>query len=246
MGVRPNGTNINREAGALHPKVAAAEVLRRRADIGIALDGDADRVIFIDETGKVVDGDAVLALCAQEMLARRLLRGGTVVATVMSNLGLERALQRQGLRLERTPVGDRYVVEAMRQGGYNLGGEQSGHLIFLDHASTGDGIIAALQVLAVMQRTGRPLSELAATAMERVPQVLENVTLPERRPLEEMKALCAAMAQVERELDGQGRVLVRWSGTEAKLRIMVEGPDEQRIRRFAKDMAEAARRDLAA
>jgi phosphoglucosamine mutase len=246
IGVRPNGTNINREAGALHPQVAAAEVLRRRADIGIALDGDADRVIFIDEKGQVVDGDAVLALCAQEMMERRLLRGGTVAATVMSNLGLERALQRQGLRLERTPVGDRYVVEAMRQGGYNLGGEQSGHLIFLDHASTGDGIIAALQVLAVMRRAGRPLSELAAAAMERVPQVLENVTLPSRRPIEEMKALSSAIESAQRELGDGGRVLVRWSGTEAKLRIMVEGPDEQRIRRMAQDMAEAARRDLAA
>jgi phosphoglucosamine mutase len=246
IGVRPNGTNINREAGALHPHVAAAEVLRRRAAIGIALDGDADRVIFIDEKGQVVDGDAVLALCAQEMLQRKLLRGGTVVATVMSNLGLERGLQRHGLRLERTPVGDRYVVDAMRQGGYNLGGEQSGHLIFLDHASTGDGIIAALQVLAVMMRTGRPLSELARAAMERVPQVLENVTLPSRRPLEEMKALAAAMAAASRELGSDGRVLVRWSGTEPKLRIMVEGLDEDLIRRWAQDMAEAARRDIAA
>ncbi|HET8648137.1 MAG TPA: phosphoglucosamine mutase [Vicinamibacteria bacterium] len=246
LGVRPTGTNINRDVGALHPQAAAAEVLRRRANIGIALDGDADRVILIDEQGQVVDGDAVLALCAQEMVERKLLRGGTVVATVMSNLGLERALQRQGLRLERTPVGDRYVVEAMRQGGFNLGGEQSGHLIFLDHASTGDGIIAALQVLAVMKRTGRPLSELARTAMERVPQVLENVTLPSKRPLEEMKALSAAMEAAQREMGADGRVLVRWSGTEAKLRIMVEGPDEQRIRRFAQEMAEAARRDLAA
>jgi phosphoglucosamine mutase len=246
IGVRPNGLNINREAGALHPQAAAAEVLRRRAAIGIALDGDADRVIFIDEKGQVVDGDAVLALCAQEMLERRLLRGGTVVATVMSNLGLERALQRQGLRLLRTPVGDRYVVEAMREGGYNLGGEQSGHLLFLDHASTGDGIIAALQVLAVMRRTGRPLSELARTAMERVPQVLENLTLPSKRPLEEMSALSAAIDAAQRALGADGRVLVRWSGTEPKLRIMVEGPDEQAIRALAQEMAAAARRDFSA
>jgi phosphoglucosamine mutase len=246
LGVRPNGININRDAGALHPEVAAAEVLRRRADIGIALDGDADRVIFIDEKGQVVDGDAVLALCAQEMMERRLLRGGTVVATVMSNLGLERALQRQGLRLQRTPVGDRYVVEAMREGGYNLGGEQSGHLVFLDHASTGDGIIAALQVLAVMRRTGRPLSELGHTAMERVPQVLENLTLPTKRPLEEMAALTAAIDKAQRALGQDGRVLVRWSGTEPKLRIMVEGPDEPGIRALAQEMAAAARRDLSA
>jgi phosphoglucosamine mutase len=246
IGVRPNGLNINREAGALHPQAAAAEVLRRRAAIGIALDGDADRVIFIDEKGQVVDGDAVLALCAQEMLERRLLRGHTVVATVMSNLGLERALQKSGLRLRRTPVGDRYVVEAMREGGYNLGGEQSGHLVFLDHASTGDGIIAALQVLAVMRRTGRPLSELARAAMERVPQVLENLTLPERRPLEEMGALAAAIDKAQRALGADGRVLVRWSGTEPKLRIMVEGPDEPGIRALAQEMASAARRDLSA
>jgi phosphoglucosamine mutase len=246
IGVRPNGLNINREAGALHPQAAGAEVLRRRADIGIALDGDADRVIFIDEKGQVVDGDAVLSLCAQEMLERRLLRGGAVVATVMSNLGLERALQKKGLRLQRTPVGDRYVVEAMREGGYNLGGEQSGHLVFLDHASTGDGIIAALQVLAVMRRTGRPLSELARAAMERVPQVLENLTLPSRRPLEEMSALTAAIEKARRALGADGRVLVRWSGTEPKLRIMVEGPDEPGIRALAQEMAAAARRDLTA
>lgn len=246
IGVRPNGININREAGALHPEVASAEVVKRRADLGIALDGDADRVIFIDEKGQVVDGDAVLALCAQEMLERRLLRNGTVVATVMSNLGLERALRGHGLKLERTPVGDRYVVEAMRQGGYNLGGEQSGHLIFLDHASTGDGIIAALQLLAIMVRKGRPLSELARGAMERVPQVLENVTLPSRRPLEEMMALSAAVEATRRSLGADGRVLVRWSGTEPKLRIMVEGPDEDRIARCARDMAEAARKDLGA
>jgi phosphoglucosamine mutase len=161
IGVRPNGTNINREAGALHPEHARAEVVRRGAQIGIALDGDADRVIVIDEKGQVVDGDAVLAMCAVRMKGEQTLRRDTVVATVMSNLGLERALAAEAIALVRTPVGDRYVVEAMRQGGYNLGGEQSGHLIFLDHSSTGDGLIAALQVLALMVRSGRPLSELA-------------------------------------------------------------------------------------
>jgi phosphoglucosamine mutase len=246
LGVKPNGLNINRDHGALHPQAAAAEVVRRKAEIGIALDGDADRVILIDETGAVVDGDAVLALCAQEMVARGLLRNATVVATVMSNLGLERALRAQGLQLVRTPVGDRYVVEAMRQGGFNLGGEQSGHLIFSDHASTGDGIIAALQVLAVMRRSNRRLSELARAAMERVPQVLENVNLPARRPLEEMARLGAAMEAARQALGGDGRVLVRWSGTEAKLRIMVEGPDAQAIGRWASDMAAAARLDAGA
>jgi phosphoglucosamine mutase len=244
LGVKPNGVNINRESGALHPANARAEVVRRGAHIGVALDGDADRVIVIDEKGEVVDGDAVMAMCAIRMLRDGELKKQTVVATVMSNLGLERALRARGLRLLRTPVGDRYVVEAMREGGYNLGGEQSGHLVFLDHASTGDGIIGALQVLSLMMRTGRPLSELAGTSMERVPQVLENVSLPARRPLEEMAQLARAAEGVRASLGEEGRLLVRWSGTEPKLRIMLEGPDEDRIRAWAKDLAEAARRDL--
>ena len=244
IGVRPNGTNINRNCGALHPAKARAEVVRRRAQIGIALDGDADRVIVIDELGEVVDGDAVMAMCAARMIRDGELKNGAVVATVMSNLGLERALARQGVRLLRTPVGDRYVVEEMRRGGYNLGGEQSGHLIFLDHASTGDGIIGALQVLALMLRTGKPLSELAKTAMVRVPQVLENVTLPARRPLEQMLELQKGSEAVGAELGDEGRLLVRWSGTEPKLRIMLEGPDEAMLRARAQELAAAARRDL--
>jgi phosphoglucosamine mutase len=178
------------------------------------------------------------------MLKEGELRKATVVATVMSNLGLERALGASGVRLLRTPVGDRYVVEAMREGGYNLGGEQSGHLIFLDHASTGDGIIGALQVLALMLRTGRPLSELAREAMERVPQVLESLSLPARRPLEEMTHLAQAAEGIRAALGEAGRVLVRWSGTEAKLRIMLEGPDEAKIREWSKDLAAAARKDV--
>ncbi len=162
----------------------------------------------------------------------------------MSNLGLERALGAQGIALVRTPVGDRYVVEAMRKGGFNLGGEQSGHLIFLDHASTGDGLIGALQVLALMIRTGKPLSELAQEAMERVPQVLESVTLPARRPLEDMASLQRLIGQAKATLGNEGRVLVRWSGTEPKLRVMVEGPDEARIGALACDLIAAARRDV--
>ena len=246
IGVKPNGVNINREHGALHPEKVRAEVLRREASIGIALDGDADRVIVVDEKGDVVDGDAVMAMCASRMIRDRELRKATVVATVMSNLGLERALSGQGVRLVRTPVGDRYVVEAMREGGFNLGGEQSGHLIFLDHASTGDGIIGALQVLALMMRGGKPLSELARAAMRRVPQVLENVTLPERRPLDQMAELARASQRVQADLGAEGRLLVRWSGTEPKLRIMIEGPDEGRIQSLARELADAARRDLAA
>ncbi len=243
IGVRPNGVNINKEAGALHPDHVRAEVIRRGAVIGIALDGDADRVILVDEKGQDVDGDHVLAMCAARMLSEGTLRKKAVVATVMSNLGLEHAVARVGGTLVRTQVGDRYVVEAMRSGGYNLGGEQSGHLVFLDHSSTGDGMLAALQVLALMLRTGRPLSELARSAMQRLPQVLENVVLPARRPIEDMRRLAEATAKIASALGADGRVLVRWSGTEPKLRIMLEGPREERIRAWAKELADAAKLD---
>ncbi len=219
-------------------------MVTRGAQLGVALDGDADRVIVVDEKGRVVDGDAVMAMCALRMIEAGELRQQTVVATVMSNLGLERMLAARGARLLRTPVGDRYVVEAMRQGGFNLGGEQSGHLIFLDHVTTGDGVVAALQVLALMLRSGRPLSELAHGVMERVPQVLENVTLPARRPLDEMERLKRLSDEVAGVLGGDGRLLVRWSGTEPKLRIMLEGPDEGRIRAWAHELAQAAREDI--
>jgi phosphoglucosamine mutase len=245
IGVKPNGVNINKDAGALHPENVRSEVVKRGAAIGIALDGDADRVIVIDEKGQIVDGDQVLAMCATRMVTEETLHKNTLVATVMSNLGLERAMTRAGGRLVRTQVGDRYVVEAMRAGGYNLGGEQSGHLVFLDHASTGDGMLGALQVLALMLRTGLPLSELASRSMQRVPQVLENVTLAARMPLDDMKRLAELTAKVTRELGEDGRILVRWSGTEPKLRIMLEGPREDRIRGWAKDLAEAAKRDAA-
>ncbi len=245
IGVKPNGVNINKDVGALHPDHVRAEVVKRGAALGVALDGDADRLIVCDEKGQIVDGDHVLAMCALRMLEEQTLRKKTVVATVMSNLGLEQSLLRHGGKLLRTQVGDRYVVEAMRGGGYNLGGEQSGHLVFLDHASTGDGLLAALQVLALMLRTGLPVSELAARAMQAVPQVLESVTLPSRRPLDEMRHLSALTAKVASELGDQGRVLVRWSGTEPKLRVMLEGPREDRIRTWARELVDAARRDAA-
>jgi len=246
VGIKPNGLNINDGCGALHPLHVAAEVLRHKAAIGIALDGDADRLIVVDEKGQIVDGDVVMAMCAEKMIKDGTLAKKTLVATVMSNLGLERALDRLGGTLLRTAVGDRYVVEEMRRGGYNLGGEQSGHLVFLDHASTGDGVVAALQVLAIMVRTGLPLSELARRAMERVPQVLENVTLAARRPLAEMPTLTSATAKVTKSLGNDGRVLVRWSGTEPKLRVMIEGPDEGRIRAYAHELVQAARKDVPA
>jgi phosphoglucosamine mutase len=245
IGVKPNGININKDSGALHPENVRAEVVKRGAAIGVALDGDADRVIVVDERGQIVDGDALMAMCASRMIRDGELKKKTVVATVMSNLGLERALSKQGAKLVRTQVGDRYVVEAMRAGGYNLGGEQSGHIVFLDHASTGDGIIGALQVLALMMRTGKPLSELAANAMDRLPQVLENVTLATRIPLEQMRQLAEAQKKIEKALGREGRVLVRWSGTEPKLRVMLEGPREDRIREWALELIEAAKRDMA-
>jgi phosphoglucosamine mutase len=245
LGCRPNGVNINRNCGALHPTQVASEVKKRKAHLGIALDGDADRVIFVDEHGEIVDGDAVMALCGTRMLRAGRLNKGIVVATVMSNMGLDRALLAAGGRLRRTSVGDRYVVEEMRRDGLSFGGEQSGHLVFFEHTTTGDGVVAALQVLAIMLREDRPLSELAKV-MERVPQVLESVKLPARRPLDEMGELTRQIALVEEKLGTNGRVLVRWSGTEPKLRLMLEGPDPDALRTMIGEMTEAARRDLAA
>ncbi len=242
-GVKPNGTNINKGCGALHPEQVAREVLRHGAQIGIALDGDADRVIIVDERGQIVDGDAIMALCASRMLRRDRLPKRTIVATIMSNLGLERAIATEGGFVHRTPVGDRYVVEAMRDHGYAFGGEQSGHLIFLEYGTTGDGLISALQVLAMVVEEGKPLSELCHI-MQRVPQVLKSVKLPSRRPLKDMHKLCKAVSAAEKELGTEGRVVVRWSGTEPKLRVMVEGPDAAHIEDLAGNMIAAANADL--
>lgn len=246
IGVKPNGRNINAGCGALHPEHAAKEVIKRNAHFGIALDGDADRVIIIDDKGKEVDGDAVMALCATRLIRAGKLNKRTLVATVMSNLGLEHALAREKGKVVRCSVGDRYVVEAMRKGNYNLGGEQSGHLIFLDHATTGDGLVAALQLLAIAIREGRPLSELSAEVMERVPQVLLNVKLTEKRALDTLTQGTRAIAAAEKALGKDGRVLVRWSGTEPKLRILVEGPSEKRIRALAESIESAVKSDYKA
>jgi phosphoglucosamine mutase len=245
IGVKPNGRNINEKCGALHPETLAAEVVKRKAQLGIALDGDADRLIVVDELGRVVDGDAIMAICAERMMAQGTLAKRTVVATVMSNLGLERALTALDVKLVRTPVGDRYVVEAMRKHGYNFGGEQSGHLIFLDHATTGDGLIAALQVVGALVTAQRPLSDLAGASMQRVPQVLLNATLKTRRAIEQMPRTLGLIKETEGRLGQNGRVLVRWSGTEPKLRVMLEGENEAEIRVLAEGILEAARIDLA-
>ena len=241
LGVAPNGRNINHQCGALHPEGVQAAVREHGANLGIALDGDADRVIMVDETGEVIDGDATMAVLAKRMLAEGSLRRGTLVVTVMSNLGLERCIIAAGGKLVRTPVGDRHVVEAMRNGGYNLGGEQSGHLVFLDHMTTGDGVVGALQMLAVMVREERPASELAAV-MTRYPQVLVNVVVDEKRPLADLDSGRSLIKRTEERLEGEGRILVRYSGTEPKARVMVEGADEQRIKQMAEEVAEELKR----
>ncbi len=243
LGCKPNGQNINKNCGALYPAQVAREVLRKKADLGIALDGDADRLILIDERGQQVDGDAVMALCATRMLREKRLKKRTLVTTVMSNMGLEIALQAAGGKLVRTAVGDRYVVESMRRHGYCFGGEQSGHLVFMDHATTGDGIVGALQVLAIMMREQLPVSQLAKV-LERMPQVLESIVLPARKPLKDMLQLGVAQAKAEKRLGGKGRILVRWSGTEPKLRLMAEGPDEALLGNLLADLANAARHDV--
>jgi phosphoglucosamine mutase len=235
---KPDGKNINAKAGALHPQTMCETVKNHDAHIGIAFDGDADRLIICDEHGNVVDGDAVMALCATRMIKEQRLVKDTLVATVMSNLGLERAMKSAGGKVVRTQVGDRYVVEEMRKHGYNLGGEQSGHLVFLDHATTGDGIIAALRVLAIMVKESRPLSELAQV-MTRTPQVLVNVAVEKKVPLDQLPTVAKMIADLEKQLGDDGRILVRYSGTETKARVMIEGLDEARIAVWANEIADA-------
>jgi phosphoglucosamine mutase len=243
MGNNPDGRNINLKCGAMHPEIVAAAVRKHRAHAGIALDGDADRVIFSDEKGNAIDGDHLMAICALDMKARKQLRRNTVVATVMSNMGFEIAMQEAGIKVIRTQVGDRYILEHMLNKGYNLGGEQSGHLIFLDHTTTGDGILSALQVLAVMKKKGRPLSELAAV-MATLPQVLVNVTVEKRMDLDSVPVIRKAIADAEKKLAGKGRVLVRFSGTQALCRVMIEGPSQKEITTMAGELAEVIRRNM--
>jgi phosphoglucosamine mutase len=243
LNVKPDGKNINDGGGAVHPEAMARAVGEHGAQLGLALDGDADRVIVADERGRLVDGDAIMAVVARALLAQGRLARRTVVATVMSNVGLDRSLAQVGGRVVRTVVGDRYVVEEMRRSGCNFGGEQSGHLIFLDHVTTGDGVCAALNLLAVMLREGKPLSELAR-CFEPVPQAQLNVAVREKRPLETLPGVARAIASVEQALAGEGRVMVRYSGTEDKARVLVEGPDARRIREHAEAIAEELRKAL--
>ncbi|MBW1974736.1 MAG: phosphoglucosamine mutase [Deltaproteobacteria bacterium] len=226
LGVAPDGKNINDGYGALHPDKIAEVVVKCNADAGIAFDGDADRVIFSDEKGNILDGDVLLGICARHLIERDALPGRTVVATVMSNLGLELAMEKMGGRLVRTPVGDRYVVEHMKAEGYVLGGEQSGHIVFLDHSTTGDGILSALQVLAVMLREGKPLSELAKV-VEKVPQKLVNIPLDNGKSLKNVRGLDEFLVDLKKRLGEKCRIVVRASGTEPMVRVMVEAVHEE-------------------
>ena len=236
----PDGMNINDGCGAVHPERLQEAVRRHGAHIGIALDGDADRAIFVCEQGKIIDGDHVMAALGLDLHAQGQLARATVVGTVMSNFGLEIAMKKAGIQLMRTPVGDRYLMERMLADGYNFGGEQSGHFIFLDHNTTGDGLISALQILSLMKRTGKPLSELAK-AMTAVPQILLNVKVKHKPDLNQIPDIQQAIKSAEVTLNGSGRVLVRYSGTESLLRIMVEGERDSTIREVADHLAEIVR-----
>jgi phosphoglucosamine mutase len=240
MGVEPNGENINSQCGSLHPGVVTAKVKEHRAHIGISLDGDADRAIFSDERGNVVDGDRIMAICADDLKKAKRLKRNTLVATVMSNLGLDLAMKERAIKVVHTQVGDRYVVEEMARGGYNLGGEQSGHLIFLDYNTTGDGVLSALQVLAVMRREGKNLSELAAI-MTPFPQVLLNIAVRQKKDPHRIPEVAALIKKIQVKLGDHGRILVRPSGTESLIRVMVEGENAKEITAYAEEISECIR-----
>ena len=241
----PDGRNINANCGALHPEVVAAEAKNLRADLGVTFDGDADRAMFADAHGKVVNGDAVMLLAARDMMQRGILRNATVVATTMSNMGLESALRRDGIRMLRAPVGDKYVLERMQQEQASLGGEQSGHILFPHLATTGDGLLTALVVLDVVRRSGRALHELVAD-LKVFPQVIVNVKVREKKPLDEIATVTDTIRAAEAELAESGRVVVRYSGTEALARVMIEAESEEAMRRHADRIAEAIRAELGA
>jgi phosphoglucosamine mutase len=243
IGNSPDGQNINLDCGSTHPERLAAAVRDGRFRLGVAFDGDGDRAIFIDHTGRIVDGDAVMLLAARHMKAQERLNGNAVVATVMSNIGLEIALRESGIDLVRCPVGDKYVMEEMLKRNISIGGEQSGHIIFSEHLFTGDGIATALSVMRVIADTGRELAELASELVT-YPQVLINVPVREKKELRAVPAIADAMDRVEQRLAGQGRLLVRYSGTEPLLRVMIEGRNQQEIQGWAREIAESVKQHL--
>lgn len=237
--VSPDGTNINANCGSTHMEELRARVVYEKADVGLAFDGDADRMLAVDELGNMVDGDQLMAICANYMKEKGTLKKNTIVATVMSNLGMFLMAEREGIHMEKTKVGDRYVLENMRENGYNIGGEQSGHIIFLDENTTGDGLLSALHLLQVMVETGRKLSDLASI-MEVLPQALVNAKVPNHKKehFAEYTEIAEAIAEVEKKFAGEGRVLIRPSGTEPLVRVMIEGKDQKLIEEEAKKLAE--------
>jgi phosphoglucosamine mutase len=243
IGASPDGRNINLECGSTHPELLSATVREKGCRLGVAFDGDGDRAIFVDATGRVIDGDAVLLMCARQMQAQGRLAGNALVATVMSNIGLELALRASGIELVRTSVGDKYVMEEMLRRDLPIGGEQSGHIIFSDHLFTGDGIATALNVLRVMAETGRELADLASELVA-YPQTLVNVRVRARKDLATVPAVVDVMKQVEERLAGEGRLLIRYSGTEPLLRIMIEGRDQQEIQQWAAEIAAVVKQEL--
>ncbi len=242
---KPDGLNINLNCGALHPEIMKKSVLKEKADIGIALDGDADRVIMSDDNGNETDGDYMMAICAIEMKNNNRLNKNTVVATTMSNIGFEIAMKDKGIKVIRTDVGDRYVVEEMRLNKYSLGGEQSGHIVFFDNITTGDGTITALQILNIMKKTGKKLSELKE-CMAKFPQVIKNVEVKEKKPFEQMKGVMEDIDKSKKQLGNDGRIIVRYSGTENKARVMVEGKNEKEINEIADNIADEIKKGVGA
>ncbi len=245
MGTAPDGRNINLNCGSLHLEGLRGCVLASGADLGIAFDGDADRALFVSHAGRVVDGDAVLFLAGSALKRRGALTGDTVVATVMSNLGLEKALDSCGIRMLRTPVGDKYVLEEMLNRGASLGGEQSGHVIFSEYATTGDGLLTALQVLQIVRDSGQTLDALAEQ-MKTFPQKLVNVRVKHKRPLGELETVQAEIRAAEREFNGYGRVVVRFSGTEPLARVMIEAGSDEEVERWTRRIADAIQAELGA
>ncbi len=246
FGVNPNGTNINLDCGSMHPEMMCQKVWEHSAHLGIAHDGDADRVLLCDERGKLIDGDDIMGIVTLDMLRMGTLAEKTLVSTVMSNAGLDAAIAQAGGKMVRTQVGDRYVIDEMLTHGYNFGGEQSGHMIFRDHSTTGDGLVCALQILQIMQNTGKPLSELAR-CWTRFPQLVTNVKVREKRPFEELDGILDLVKQAETEVgQGGGRVLLRYSGTEPKARLLIEGRDATTIELWSRKIADAIRRHVGA
>ncbi len=245
FGASPNGLNINEGCGSLHPELIQKGVLDHRADVGISLDGDGDRVVMVDENAQIVDGDAILAICAEDMKRRGILKNDRVVGTVMTNLGIVNALEDLGITVTRSKVGDRYVIQEMIEHGAILGGEQSGHLIFLEHNTTGDGLVSALQVLQIMIETDSKLSDLVAK-YKRYPQTMVNVKVLSKPPLETLEEVQSTIADVEKSLGKMGRVLVRYSGTENLCRVMIEGPNLKQVGEMAKKIAETIKKAIGA